>query len=86
MPLNRDAMIIHFGEASEQLQQILEWLQEGESDEIELRSFVEHLYHHINTGWNTRNDLESLEREESDAEFAFNRRMPEDIGAALTSL
>ena len=61
---NRELIISNLEEAVEQLQETVSELRNDKQyDEAQLRIDLEHAYHHLNYGWNIRNEAESEIRE-----------------------
>ena len=73
----------HLKEALEQLQETISSFQKGDVDEVQLELDMEHLYHHINTAWNSRNALEKDTDECSQANFEEWRKFPSDIDLSI---
>lgn len=78
--MNKDYIIFHLSEASEELQRTLREIQsDPEYAAEEFRVAMEHLYNHINTAWNARNSSVLSTSELSGEEFEKWRQFPKDI-------
>ena len=69
--MNKDNVLFHLREAAEELTRtIAEIEQDTEYDAPEFSVAMQHLYHHLNTAWNTR--AVALERLEKASDQDFN--------------
>jgi len=78
--VNRDWVIFHLTEARDEINKTIAEIQETpDYDDSEFWVAMQHLYHHANTAWNSRNaspaDVQPITHEN------FNRwsRFPEDL-------
>ena len=62
--MNRDNVLFHLQEAAEELNKtVAQFKRDSEYSEAELLVAMQHLYHHLNTAWNSRAiDTTRLER------------------------
>ena len=79
MRMNIPHIGFHLDEAEEQLRAILKNLQNAEYSEAEFRVHMQHLYHHINYAWNTRNSPQEDLNGSTDADFVRWSRYPSDL-------
>ena len=80
VPLNREWVLWNLREAKEELDRTIAELESiAEYDDPELLVAISHLYHHLNTAWNSRSASEHEVRECSQANYERWRRMPEDL-------
>jgi hypothetical protein len=78
--MDKDWVLSHLREAHEELTRTIARLKaEPDPDEIELQIAVTHMYHHLNTAWNSRNmDAERIAKC-SEQDFYAWRAFPSDI-------
>jgi len=63
----------------EQLNETIQCLSsDGEHGVEEFQVDMEHLYHHLNTAWNGRDQTDEQHRQCTDADFARFRRFPKE--------
>ena len=75
--MNRKVVLFHLREAAEQLNKtILALTNEADYDMGEFRAEMSHLYHHLNTGWNGRDQTDEQFKECTDADFYEFRKFP----------
>jgi hypothetical protein len=78
--VNRDWILFHLHEALEELQRTVRDIEEDpEYGEPELAVALTHLYHHVNTAWNSRAASDEENADASEQEFYRRRRFPDDI-------
>lgn len=76
-PMNKDAILFHLKEAKEELDRTIASLESdpGYGPE-EFSIAAAHLYHHLNTAWNGRDESEAAHRECGEENFHRWRRFP----------
>jgi hypothetical protein len=78
--MNKDYIIYNLKEAKAELESILEEIDEDtEYDEGVFLIAMKHLYHHVNTAWNSRDSTEKESTECSQKNFDKWRQFPNDI-------
>ncbi len=78
--MNLEYMKFNLSEALEQITITLEDLNSRENcNEADLRTGFEHMYHHINFAWNTRNTTQDEVNEQLNEKFYRWRQFPKDI-------
>lgn len=78
--MNRDHILWHLQEAREELDRIIdEVASNAKFGRTEFRVSMEHLYHHVNTAWNSREASDESARECTEQEFYRWRVFPTDI-------
>ena len=70
----------HLREALGDLRNLVQELEESEVDVEEFRSIMAHLYHHINSAWNSRS-IEQLDDPRITEQFYELALFPTDISA-----
>ena len=76
--MNKSYLLFHLKEALKELQSTVRELDnDPEYAEAEFYIAMQHLYHHLNTAWNSR-DLEEA-KEETEEQFSEWRQFPKDI-------
>ena len=77
--MNRDATMFHLREAAEEINKTISALSlDAEFDEVELELAMGHLYHHLNTAWNGRNQTDVQFSKCTDEDFARFRKFPSE--------
>lgn len=77
--MNRHIISFHLQEAAEELNHTIEELERKKSYDIEeFRVAMGHLYHHLNTAWNGRDQTDDEFRECTDESFSRFRKFPPD--------
>ena len=75
--MNKDYVLYNLKEAAEQLQETIAELEsDPEYGNGEFVFDMSHLYHHINTAWNAREESEAAVMECSESDFEKWRAMP----------
>ena len=78
--MDKEWILFQLEEGLEQLQQTIEKINsDKEFCEVDFKIDMEHLYHHINTAWNSRLSSSSETKEQSDLDFKTLRQFPIDI-------
>ena len=78
--MNKHSLLFNLHEAQEHIDSIVKHLQYDDAyDEGNLAVDMQHLYHHINFAWNTRNESEQATDECSDENFQKWRQFPTNI-------
>lgn len=85
--MNRQIVLFHLREAAEQLDKTIQTLV-GETDygAEELRVEMSHLYHHLNTAWNGRDQTDAQFQECTDEDFERFRKFPSEQDTGLSQL
>ena len=82
--MNKDYILFHLGEASEELQRTIQEIQDDSGyDAEEFKVAMEHIYNHINTVWNARNFSSGIASELSGDNFKALRQFPTDIDMSV---
>tara|TARA_B110001452_G_C15083414_1_gene377996 strand:+ start:511 stop:759 length:249 start_codon:yes stop_codon:yes gene_type:complete len=78
--MNKEWVLFHLKEALEEVEDTIKDIESDESyDESEFSIGMTHLYHHVNTAWNSRSSKDEEARESNDANFEKWRKFPIDI-------
>ena len=78
--MNREWVLFHLAEAHEELERtIAELRTEREYDYSEYSVAMHHLYHHLNTAWNSRDASAAAVDHATDADFNRWSRFPSDL-------
>ena len=78
--MNREHTLRHLHEAAEELQRTIHEIEdELEYGNGEFSVAMQHLYHHLNTAWNARDESPECVRTCSDADFVRWRQFPQNI-------
>jgi hypothetical protein len=78
--VNTDWVLFHLHEAQEELARTINLLEStSEADEIEFEIGMAHLYHHLNTAWNSRQVGPEQTANHSSDEFYAWRKFPTDL-------
>jgi hypothetical protein len=71
--------LFHLKEARSELNQLIQQVEQGAVLDEALEAAVQHLYHHLNTAWNSRQFSSDRAYQQTDAEFNDWRQFPTDI-------
>ena len=75
--MNRNVVLFHLREAAEELTQTIAKMERNpDYDEVKLSLAMGHLYHHLNTAWNGRNQTAEEFNRCTDESFERLRRFP----------
>jgi len=78
--MNKAWVIFHLKEAQEELNRtIIEIEKQDDYDFGEFVISMGHLYHHLNTAWNSKNASEAQVNNSTEDDFFTWRRFPKDI-------
>ena len=78
--MNKEHALFQLKEAQEAIAQTIAAMEkELDYEEADLEVDIGHIYHHINTAWNARNESTSKTTECADDDFARWRQFPKDI-------
>ena len=78
--MNKQWILFHLEEALEEIEKTIQEIQsEPEYDEPVFSVAIEHLYHHVNTAWNSRNSSDEETTDSNDINFNTWRQFPKDI-------
>ncbi len=78
--MNRDWVLWHLREALEELQRTVQEIAASpEYDDPEFWPAMQHLYHHLNTAWNSRHASPDEVEPGSDEAFTRWSQMPSDL-------
>jgi hypothetical protein len=78
--MNRDWVLFHLAEAADALRQAIEEISDTpDYGDPEFAVDMQHIYHHINTAWNSRNSDPSDVEPGSDALFTAWSQLPVDL-------
>lgn len=78
--MNREWVVWNLREAKEELDRTISHLEsDAEYDWPELSVAVVHLYHHLNTAWNSRDAPRERVEPISQEDFDRWRQMPDDL-------
>jgi hypothetical protein len=79
--MNRDHTLFHLREAAEELQRTIGQIEQNAAyDYPEFWVAMQHLYHHLNTAWNARDESPERVAATSEEDFQRWRQFPEDLG------
>jgi len=72
--------MFHLKEVREELDRTIQEIERREDyDSSDLLVAMMHLYHHLNTAWNSRDASPEQVKESTDADFRKWRRFPDDV-------
>jgi hypothetical protein len=75
--MNRKIVLFHLQEAAEQLNETIQSLTKKTDYDVEaFRVEMMHLYHHLNTAWNGRDQTDKQFKECTDQDFKRFRKFP----------
>jgi hypothetical protein len=75
--MNKRVVSFHLREASEELNRTLAEVEGGDEYDVEeLRVAMGHLYHHLNTAWNGRDQTDEQFKKCTDKDFQQFRKFP----------
>jgi hypothetical protein len=78
--MNRDHTLFHLREAAEALQRTIGEIDADPAyDYAEFSVAMEHLYRHLNTAWNARDESPERVAATSEEDFQRWRQFPEDL-------
>jgi hypothetical protein len=78
--MNKSWVLFHLREAHEQLTRSIKDLEaDATFDEIELLFDMQHVYHRLNTAWNSRNSSDAEGAVFSEEDFDAWRAFPKDL-------
>jgi len=78
--MNREWVLHHLGEASEELIRTIDEMGKSpDYDSAEFSVAMMHLYHHLNTAWNSREANPERVTNESDEDFRAWSQYPTDL-------
>jgi hypothetical protein len=78
--MNREQTLWHLREAAQELQRTIQRIEdESEYGHGEFSVAMQHLYHHLNTAWNARDESPERVRACSDEDFAHWGQFPQDL-------
>ena len=77
--MNRAVVLFHLREAAEQLKETVQNLESsGDYGTEEFQVDMGHLYHHLNTAWNGREQTDEQHQNCTEADFARFRKFPNE--------
>jgi hypothetical protein len=77
--MNREVVLFHLREAAEQLNETIQGLtNETDYDIGDFRVQMSHLYQHLNTSWNGRDQSDEQFKKCTDEDFYQFRKFPTD--------
>jgi len=78
--VNRNWVLFHLGEARHEIEKTLKEIRETPDDDYgEFFVAMQHLYHHLNTAWNSRDATEDRVAQRSPEDFYQWGRFPSDL-------
>ena len=78
--MNKEWVLFHLKEALDEIEDTVKNIEtEPEYDDPEFWVAMTHLYHHINTAWNSRQCSEQEAEESTESNFSNWRQFPTDI-------
>ena len=78
--MNRDQVLSHLSEARHAIARIIDEIRETpDYDDSEYRVDMQHVYHHINTAWNSRNATPTEVDQATDGVFNRWNTFPSDL-------
>ena len=82
--MNLEVILFHLLEAKEQLDSMITEIPDNPEYDIgEFRVEMGHVYHHLNTAWNGRDQADEQFKKCTDVDFAQFRRFPPDADLLL---
>ena len=82
--MNRSVVLFHLREASEQLNETIQELESNRDYGAEgFQVEMSHLYHHLNTAWNGRDQTDAQHAKCTDDDFKRFRRFPDEADLLL---
>jgi hypothetical protein len=79
MNMNKQWVLFHLTEALEELQKLTSTLASEAVSSEEFEIAIEHVYHHVNTAWNSRSISDEEAREHRDSDFVNWRQFPKGL-------
>ena len=77
--MNRPVVLFHLREAAEQLKETIQNLEGGDDYRTEqFQVDMGHLYHHLNTAWNGRDQTDAQHARCTDQDFKRFRQFPRE--------
>lgn len=77
--MNKDAVIFHLKEGLEELEKTLRHLESNNDySKTDLEMGMGHLYHHLNTAWNGRNQPDEKFNNCTEEDFERYRKFPKE--------
>jgi hypothetical protein len=78
--MNKEWVLFHLKEALEEIEDTIKEIEsEPEYDDPEFLVAMGHLYHHVNTAWNSRHCSDQEAEESSEVNFSKWRQFPTDV-------
>lgn len=78
--MNKEHTLFQLREAQEAIAQtIADMEKDAEYEDVDLQVDIGHIYHHINTAWNARNESAAKTTKCDNDDFARWRQFPNDI-------
>jgi hypothetical protein len=78
--MNKDHILFQLREAFEELNRTIEEIgSTPDYGEPDFEVAITHIYHHLNTAWNSRNENGNVTTTCSDVDFSRWRQFPKDI-------
>lgn len=78
--MNKEWVLFHLREALEEIEETIKEIEsEPDYDDPEFSVSMAHLYHHVNTAWNSRLCSDRESEESSESNFKKWRQFPTDI-------
>lgn len=77
--MNADWVLFHLREAQEELTRTIAQLDAVDQCEVKFEVALAHLYNHLNTAWNSRNESPERTAASSELDFYTWRSFPHDI-------
>ena len=82
--MNKVFIVQNLREAEEEISRIIKEIESKDDyDHVEYEIGMRHLYHHLNTAWNTRNISDDRIRKCSDQDFDDWRQFPVDMDMSV---
>ena len=82
--MNRGVVLFHLREAAEQLDETIRSLSSEQDYGIEeYQVEMSHLYHHLNTAWNGRDQTDEQHQKCTEEDFAQFRKFPKEVELLL---
>lgn len=78
--MNKNWILFHLREALEEIEGTIKEIESSpEYDEPEFSIAMNHLYHHVNTAWNSRDSADNTTEASSEENFRKWRQFPIDV-------
>jgi hypothetical protein len=78
--MNKDWVLFHLKEAKDEIENTIKEIEsQPDYDDPEFSVAIAHLYHHVNTAWNSRHCSNEEAEESSESNFERWRQFPTNV-------